>query len=309
MNLDEFLVKYGVVLARRSSLKDKQRFLAAIVQDFGPLGYDVKGVSQKKRFLTTLNIHIGNLQKAKTVIVAPYDQPSRRFFSKGYHPFRSVDSLLIKAFSENLITGGLVVIGLLSLWILGPSQPVWAYGILITLTLIMVALMLLMPQGILNIANANRSNSGLYVMGGLAQRFKGQADVAFVLLDHTTLNRHGELMLSTVLASRQVAPQVIYLDCVGVGDTMIVSSEESNQALAKRLAASGSGLRAETKTYDGATIKASALSRFPISVNVSVGRLKAKQFIIDNIGTPQDVELEESVVNTVIDSVAKACFR
>ena len=123
------------------------------------------------------------------------------------------------------------------------------------------------------------------------------------------LFRSGELMLSTVLASRQVAPQVIYLDCVGVGDTMIVSSEESNQALAKRLAASGSGLRAETKTYDGATIKASALSRFPISVNVSVGRLKAKQFIIDNIGTPQDVELEESVVNTVIDSVAKACFR
>lgn len=307
MNLDEFLMKYGVVLARRASLKDKQRVLSAIIGDFGPLGYEVKGVTQKKRFQTTLNIHIGNLQKAKTVIVAPYDQPSRRFFSQGYHPFRLADSILIKLLSENLIPGILVLIGLISLGVLGPINPMLAYGLLIALTVIMVAVTLLMPQGIRNIANANRSNSGLYVQWSLAQQLRGSAEVAFVLLDHTALNRHGELMLSTVLASRKVMPQVIYLDCVGVGDTMIVSSDETNQALAKRVASASSGLRAETKTYDVPTINGSALSRFPVAVNVSVGRLKNKQFIIENIGTPRDVEIQESVVDAVTQALKAVC--
>ena len=309
MNLDEFLMKYGVVLARRSSLKDKQRFLSAVMQDFGPLGYDVKGITQKKRFQTTLNIHIGNLQKAKTVIVTPYDQPSRRFFSKGYHPFRDVDSILIKLLSENLIPGILVVIGLVSLGVLVPINPMLAYGLLIVLTVVMVAVTLLMPQGLRNIANANRSNSGLYVQWSLAQQLKGNSEVVFVLLDHTSLNRHGELMLSTVLASRKAMPQVIYLDCVGVGDTMIVSSDETNQALAKRIASASSGLRAETKTYDVPTINGSALSRFPVSVNVSVGCLKNKQFIIEHIGTPLDVEIQEPVVTSVIQALNKVCER
>ena len=309
MNLDEFLLKYGVVLARRASLKDKQRVLSAVIQDFGPLGYEVKGVTQKKRFITTLNIHIGNLQKAKTVLVTPYDQPSRRFFTNGYHPFREADSILIKAFSENLIVGILVLVGLLSLWLVSPVNPMLAYGILIVLTLAMVFITLMMPQGILNIANANRSNSGLYVQWRMAQHFKGDADVAFVLVDHSSLNRHGELMLSTVLASRKNPPQVIYLDCVGVGDTLIVSSDETNQALAKRIAAATPGLRAETKTYDIPTLNASALSRFPVSVNVSVGRLKNKQFIIENIRTPQDVEIREEVVNAVSEALVEVCTR
>jgi hypothetical protein len=309
MNLDEFLMKYGVVLARRSSLNDKQRFLSAVMQDFGPLGYDAKGVTQKKRFQTTLNIHIGNLQKAKTVIVTPYDQPSRRFFSKGYHPFRDVDSILIKLLSENLIPGILVVIGLVSLGVLVPVNPMLAYGLLIVLTVVMLAVTLLMPQGLRNMANANRSNSGLYVQWSLAQQLKGSSEVAFVLLDHTSLNRHGELMLSTVLASRKAMPQVIYLDCVGVGDTMIVSSDETNQALAKRIANASSGLRAETKTYDVPTINGSALSRFPVSVNVSVGRLKNKQFIIEHIGTPLDVEIQEPVVHAVAQAIKEVCER
>jgi hypothetical protein len=309
MNLDEFLLKYGVVLARRAALKDKQRVLSAVIQDFGPLGYEVKGVSQKKRFITTLNIHIGNLQKAKTVIVTPYDQPSRRFMSNGYHPFREADSILIKALSENLIVGILVVLGLLSLWLVSPINPMLAYGILIALTLIMVVITLVMPQGILNIANANRSNSGLYVQWLMAQRLKGDADVAFVLVDHSSLNRHGELMLSTVLASRKHPPQVIYLDCVGVGDTLIVSSDETNQAFAKRIATATTGLRAETKTYDIPTVNASAISRFPVAVNVSVGRLKNKQFIIENIRTPQDVEISDEVVKAVSDALVEVCTR
>lgn len=303
MNLDEFLLKYGVVLARRASLKDKQRVLSAVMQDFGPLGYDVKGVTQKKRFLTTLNIHIGNLQKAKTVIVAPYDQPSKRLFTKGYHPFREVDALWVKLISDNLITGILALLGVISLVILGPINTTAAVVVLVILTVLMVAATLIMPQGLLNIANANRSNSGLYVMWGLAQKFKGKSDVAFVLLDHTALNRHGELMLSTLLSSRRSPVNVIYLDCVGVGDTILVSSDANNQAWAKRVAGAVNGLNAQTKTHDEPTIAASALSRFPTSIGVSAGRLIGKHFIIENVRSSADVEIREETVNAVIETL------
>lgn len=303
MNLDEFLLKYGVVLARRASLKDKQRVLSAVIQDFGPLGYEVKGVTQKKRFLTTLNIHIGNLQKAKTVIVAPYDQPSKRFFTKGYHPFREVDPLWVKLLSDNLITGILALLGVLSLVYLGPINTTAAVVVLVILTVLMVAVTLIMPQGLLNIANANRSNSGLYVMWGLAQKLKGNSEVAFVLLDHTALNRHGELMLSTLLSSRRTPAQVIYLDCVGVGDTILVSSDANNQALAKRVAGAVKGLAAQTKTHDTPTINASALSRFPSSIGISAGRLIGKHFVIENVRSSADVEIREETVNAVIEAL------
>ncbi len=303
MNLDEFLLKYGVVLARRASLKDKQRVLSAVMHDFGPLGYEVKGVTQKKRFLTTLNIHIGNLQKAKTVIVAPYDQPSKRFFTQGYHPFREVDPLWVKLLSDNLITGILALLGVVSLVILGPINTTAAVVVLVILTVLMVAVTLIMPQGLLNIANANRSNSGLYVMWGLAQKLKGNAEVAFVLLDHTALNRHGELMLSTLLSSRRTPAQVIYLDCVGVGDTILVSSDANNQALAKRVASAVKGLSAQTKTHDTPTINASALSRFPNSIGISSGRLIGKHFVIENVRSSADVEIREETVNALIEAL------
>jgi len=303
MNLDEFLLKYGVVLARRASLKDKQRVLSAVTQDFGPLGYEVKGVTQKKRFLTTLNIHIGNLQKAKTIIVAPYDQPSKRFFAKGYHPFREVDPLWVKLLSDNLITGILALFGVLSLVILGPINTTTAVVVLVILTVLMVAVTLIMPQGLLNIANANRSNSGLYVMWGLAQKLKGNPEVAFVLLDHTALNRHGELMLSTLLSSRRTPAQVIYLDCVGVGDAILVSSDANNQAFAKRVAGAVKGLSAQTKTHDAPTINASALSRFPNSIGISAGRLIGKHFVIENVRSSADVEIREETVNALIEAL------
>lgn len=303
MNLDEFLLKYGVVLARRASLKDKQRVLSAVMHDFGPLGYEVKGVTQKKRFLTTLNIHIGNLQKAKTVIVAPYDQPSKRFFTQGYHPFREVDPLWVKLLSDNLITGILALLGVVSLVILGPINTTAAVVVLVILTVLMVAVTLIMPQGLLNIANANRSNSGLYVMWGLAQKLKGNAEVAFVLLDHTALNRHGELMLSTLLSSRRTPAQVIYLDCVGVGDTILISSDANNQALAKRVAGAVKGLSAQTKTHDTPTINASALSRFPNSIGISSGRLIGKHFVIENVRSSADVEIREETVNALIEAL------
>ena len=241
--------------------------------------------------------------------MTPYDQPARRFFTQGYHPFREADSILIKLWSENLIVGILVGLGLVSLWLVTPVNAMLAYGFLMALTLIMVAVTLAMPQGILNFANANRSNSGLYVQWLMAQHFKGQSDVAFVMVDHSSLNRHGELMLSTVLASRKHPAQVIYLDCVGVGDMLIVSSDETNQPLATRIASATVGLRAETKTYDVPTLNASALSRFPVAVNVSVGRLKNKQFIIDNIRTPQDVEIQDPVVRAVSDGLVEVCTR
>lgn len=303
MNLDEFLLKYGVVLARRASLKDKQRVLSAVMHDFGPLGYEVKGVTQRKRFLTALNIHIGNLQKAKTVIVAPYDQPSKRFFTQGYHPFREVDPLWVKLLSDNLITGILALLGVVSLVILGPINTTAAVVVLVILTVLMVAVTLIMPQGLLNIANANRSNSGLYVMWGLAQKLKGNAEVAFVLLDHTALNRHGELMLSTLLSSRITPAQVIYLDCVGVGDTILISSDANNQALAKRVAGAVKGLSAQTKTHDTPTINASALSRFPNSIGISSGRLIGKHFVIENVRSSADVEIREETVNALIEAL------
>jgi len=306
MNLDDFVMKYAVVLSKRSSLKQRQLVLAAVYEDFTALGYTVKGVTEKRKGRSSLNIHIGDVSSAQTLIIAPYDMPPRRFFSKGYHPFREEDNILIKLLSENIFTLAITVVALMAFWLTANINPILSYVILGLFSILILALIIVFPLGINCAYTANKNNSSLAVMLKMAETLKGKKEVAFVLLDHVSLNHHGELMLSTLLAKKQASPTVIYLDCVGYGDVAVISGSPDNQGMAKHyVSCADPSLRFETKTYENNEILMSALNRFPKALNVSVGILKGKHWSVPKVRTPQDTEISE----TVIEAVASTLLR
>ncbi len=300
MNLDEFVVKYAVFLSNRSSLKQRKLFLSAVHQDFGDLGYEVKGITERRKGKRSLNIQLGDVLNAKTLIIAPYDMPARRFFSKGYHPFREEDNVLVKLFSENIITLGLIILALLMYWLTSNINTLLSYVIMGLFTALILATAILFPLGLTCRYTANKNNSALAVMLRMAETLKAQKDFAFVLLDHVYLNHHGELMLSNLLKKKGANPLIVYLDCVGYGDAAIVSSSIENQTLAKHLVSNADEtLRFETKTYDHNEILSSALNRFPKAVNVSVGNLIGSHWSVPKVRTPKDTEIDENTIAAV----------
>ena len=300
MNLDEFVLKYAVLLSKRNSIKQKKLVLTAIHHDFGALGYDVKGITEKRKGRVSLNIQIGDLPHAKTLVVAPYDMPPRRFFSKGYHPFREEDSFLQKLFSENILALGTFAIALALFLITSNINAILSYVVLGVFTALILGLTFVYPIGLSCNYTANKNNSALAVMLTMAETLKGKKDIAFVLLDHVSLNHHGELMLSTLLKKSGLNPLVIYLDCVGYGNAAIVSGSLENQGLAKHLTSlADETLRFETKTYDHNEILSSALNRFPKSLYISVGILKEKHWSVPKVRTSKDNEINDVVIQSV----------
>jgi len=300
MNLDEFVLKYAVLLSKRTSLKQKKLFMSAVHQDFGALDYEVKGITEKRKGRTSLNIHIGDVLNAKTLIIAPYDMPARRFFSKGYHPFREEDSYLLKLLSENVITLGILVVGILAFWLTSNINALLSYVVLGLFTALILVVAIVFPLGLTCQYTANKNNSSLAVMLKMAESLKAQPDIAFVLMDHVYLNHHGELMLSTLLSKKDAHPLIVYLDCVGYGNAAIISGSIENQSLAKHLVSlADESLRFETKTYDRNEILSSALNRFPKSVNISVGHLVGKHWSVPKVRTSKDTEISDEVISAV----------
>lgn len=300
MNLDEFVLKYAVLLSKRNSIKQKKLVLTAVHQDFGAFGYEVKGITEKRKGRISLNIQIGDLHQAKTLIVAPYDMPPRRFFTKGYHPFREEDSYLLKLFSENILALVSIVLAFGAFLITSNINAILSYVVLGLFTAFILALTFVFPTGLSCNYTANKNNSSLAVMLNMAERLRGRKDIAFVLLDHVSLNHHGELMLSTLLTKSNLNPMIIYLDCVGYGDAAVISGSADNQILAKKLTAlADDTLRFETKTYTQNEILLSTLNRFPKALYVSVGILKGKHWSVPKVRTSKDNEINDSVIQAV----------
>lgn len=306
MNLDAFIMKYAVVLSKRTTLKQRKLVFAAVYEDFTSLGYEVKGITEKRKGRVSLNIHIGDVSNAQTLIIAPYDMPPRRYFSKGYHPFREEDNVLIKLFSENILTLATVALGFTAYALTININAILSYAILGVFTALILVMIFIYPLGMTCRYTANKNNSALAVMLSVAESLQGKNKVAFVLLDHVSLNHHGELMLSTILAKAHAQPTIIYLDCVGVGQVGLISGSQDNQGLAKHfMSCADDRLRFETKTHDKGEVLMSALNRFPKALMISVGNMKGKRWAVPNVRTSRDTELDDTVISAVSDLLLK----
>lgn len=92
-SLNDWILRYGIILGKRFTKKQKQNFLRSAQKEFAEMGYDVDvtrsglkiAMGTKQEYL---NLYAGDFEKAKVVIVTYYDTPAKSFGCYEYEAFQ-----------------------------------------------------------------------------------------------------------------------------------------------------------------------------------------------------------------------------
>lgn len=226
VRVSDLLLRYGVILGKRFSRRQKRRFLAAAAKQFELYGYEctlekddhlVKTAGSK----SYLNLYSGDLHRAKYLFVTYYDTPTKRFSKDSVKAFsanfRTQDVqisiiILLAAVAAAAFTIGrfiwprLAAAGALSFW-----------GLLFfAVCAAVLALVTRAREGFSERDNMVRNSSSLVILFDLARqaRDKGLADeAAFALVDEGCRSEQGLKMLSKHLGKH--GPKRVYLDSFG----------------------------------------------------------------------------------------------
>jgi hypothetical protein len=293
------IAKYAVFLGRRNTYRQKSALLLALKPDFEKAGYPVKGISDKVRFSKAINIQIGDVEHAKTLVVAHYDQPNRVFFSKGeYDPFSDKNHLIPQLFSENIVQLAVLVFALIGLTLINSIGNIWFTILFIILfTAVLLYTFIHFPKGLKNRYNFNKNNSSLLAMLEYARKYPGKKNIAFVLTDNECLNHHGDVMIDKMLGEKLKSINVVHLDSVGKGTTLQVACNGENAVFAEAAIRSYKGpLKTFKRVIPGETADRTSLRLYPKAISASVGELVNDGFVITGPQTPKDIDIDETLI-------------
>ncbi|MBQ8654464.1 MAG: M28 family peptidase [Clostridia bacterium] len=212
--LEELLEKYPV----RHSREQKEAFRAYALQKARDMGYKGR-VEQNGRFVKHNNVVFGDPDKAVVTFTAHYDTPSVHL----------LPSLLIPRNVPVFYAWQLLSVALLLLITLGVTMLVGAVlqkpsAVLWTFVLVYFGLLFLLNYGPANCHNANNNTSGvaalLTTMEAIPEEWRGK--VAFILFDDSEKGKQGSSCYSKTHLQVQCVKTVINLDCVGVGEDVLV---------------------------------------------------------------------------------------
>lgn len=223
--IQDLILRYGVLLGKRNSEKQKKKFLRAAQKQFEQEGFrvDITRLSTnvfQKETMNAYNLYAGNLKTAKTMLITYYDTPlyhilpkSQKAFdsnwSKSNYILHSMISLMMiivmTIFLCIVVIPHLQNIGFLSIW-----------GVLLVICSIAgFKLIHHLRGGMAKRNNLNRNSSSLITMIGLASGLSDdeKKNIAFAFIDEGTRSELGLRMLDDYL--KDVNMKRIYLDVIG----------------------------------------------------------------------------------------------
>jgi len=305
MSQNEFrdqVAKYGVFLGRRDTYKRKALLVATLKQEIEPYGYPVKGIADKVRFSKAINIHIGNVDHAQTLVVAHYDQPNRMFFAHGeFDPFYETRHLLPQLFSENVVQIVVLLVAMVSLTLINQVSELWVTLVsLVLFTVVLLYTFVKYPKGLKNRYNFNKNNSSLFAILEFIKNNPKKTNIAFILTDNQCLNHHGDVMVKKMLEENLKKARVIHLDSVGKGSTLQVACKIQNEDLADKVIASYEGsLKTYKRTVESEVANRTSLYFYEKAVSLSVGELRQDDFVVLGPQTPNDTDIDENLIHEI----------
>lgn len=203
----------------RKSAKQKEAFRQWMVFEQAPaMGYEAR-VEQHSGYIKSNNVVVGDPESAEVVFTAHYDTPAtiglpnimiprNRWLFFGYQ-FLLVGTMLAAAF----------VVGLLAT--LAGASPEGAY--MVGWVAYMVLLFMLLV-GVPNPHNVNDNTSGVAAVLELMERLPEEArsKAAFILFDNEEKGLVGSKAFAKDHQEIQYTKLVVNMDCVGVGETVLV---------------------------------------------------------------------------------------
>lgn len=222
---EDWLLRYGVILGKRYTEKQKKKFLRSASKEFQSMGYNVAVTRSEVSVLKTekksfYNLYAGDLKKADVVFATYYDTPVKSFNLYRQTAFQNQVPRLAATVHLFVLVALIVLAG--ALFYYGLLPGIYNKGLLslptvgtVVLALLFFYLIMHFRSGIPNRVNMTRNTSSLLTLLQTANELpkKQQKRVAFALIDGGTTTDYGSRMLKDALGSSR-AP-IVFLDSVG----------------------------------------------------------------------------------------------
>jgi len=248
VTMENYLVKYGIVLGRRYTQKQKKKFLIAIGQEFTDLGYPIKYANDEKKGSNhSIDLFIGHLGDADTILCTHHDTgshilwPNYRYYplygQKTLKNFRNVT--LIPVIVSTVVMAVLIYLSMYMLPLTGNAKMIFL-AVSVFLGLLGISYL---STGFGNKYNLNKNTASILSLLEVAKNLN-EADrkrIAFVLLDHGTSDNMGAQMIKQALPTTMDKRLFVYLDCIGRGENIVIGHKANLAINAHRLEANYTG--------------------------------------------------------------------
>lgn len=287
----EYILKYAIIASKRFTKKEKIRYLNNIEKDFKSMKYETSILSPVGGKGKSMDLIIGNVKKAKTIIIANFDTPIKSFNLYKYKPF-NVNFQRNTYFTTVFVTLLLLCV-LCFIYTVQFVHLQWFEGIFKASDFVNVAIYLLFiycickcSKGLPNRKNVNRNSSGVVALLQLANYFKDKPEnnIAFVLTDYGCINHNGDMMIKEYLKGID-KKNVIMLDSIGKGTTLAVNYSSSMQNIVKQLPSRIKKYPCDMKEYSMANLYKNCLI-------FSRGTVGSKDFYVPNVSTSKDNDID-----------------
>jgi len=250
----DLFMHYGVTLSKRFTRRQKIMFINEISKDFMDMGYKAQVHVKKKKLRTvTTNLHLGDVDNAKVVFLAPYDTGSR-VMSKGYKYYPFNPEKTVKAENLSLIINSFL--------------PKFA-----------------------NRFNFNRNTASVVLCRELAHEFKDKKKKpAFILLDRASCSFEGFKQARDWYKDDANGKIFVFLECLAVGETIVLAHKED---MSKKIETfTNSELNIHPRLYPEERAKEMVLGMFPNILHLVSGEIEDKEFVVKNTRTKMDYKVD-----------------
>lgn len=303
MNLDEKVIKYGVVGGIRYNEPDKQNFLNNISEEFAELGYEVKILKKDLKRFSGINCYIGDVVNADHLIIANYDTPmdslnkNMKYFPFNHKATNRELSEKSKYYAAAVVMTGAVIMFLVTMFL--NLSPMVHKIFLLVVTAVMTGIAYLFIKGIPNKANANLNTSG--VLGILEIAKSKPKNTAFILTDRAYIDNLGDVMVQEALPKSLDKKKIIYLSAIGRGDHTVISYKENNAMQAKAIARASKNI--DLFQLDEVGLEKNPLGFYKNAVMVTVCDSFNDVYEISDVCNENDVRLNEQAFQKVVNMI------
>lgn len=290
--MKDLMMLFGVTFAKRYTNGQKRIFYSHAYPFFQKMGYTVESQKVKKNSSRVVNIIIGDMERAKYIILCPYDTPSKALLPYKYFPFNWSENLRqekIELFLRSIFYIGSCALAYFTFnYFLSFSTFLKVISIIVFLFLLTFCYRLIV--GIPNRVNFNKNSASVALVAALAEKTKTNKSVCYVLLDKNTSSNAG---LKVLAQDHRTQNKVfVYLDCVSYGEVLACVHGHSMNIEAEKLIDSFPGLQVVDRTFEEERLKDTNLQVFPQMLHLCVGRIENGKFVVQNTRSKNDYKVD-----------------
>lgn len=303
MEIREIVMKYIVLMPRRFYKNEKLRYLHSIKEDAEKVGLRVSLQKDKKKFSSSVNLIVGDLERASVVFVTHYDTPAKDFIKTNSHPFKQGLEPFIKMLNEGipLLIGS--TISFLGFYMINSnvkSLPL-SLGLYLAISLFLVAGTVRFSKGFPEKYNLQCNSAAIAIVVSLFDKISS-SDVAFAFTDNEKVNHHGDLMLKPKISNKQI----IHMSYLGAGEVLLLTSLPENMRLRKKVAKHFKNMKVSEMDLTPESIDHHSIKSYPSSVSIALSQKEIEEQVISNgKKAMQELSIEkmENMVNSLSDFI------